>query len=414
MTTPETHPAQPATPPAFVAPAIAKIAAGALLVPGLALFGLSFAFGKEVAWAGWLMGSWYVLGFALFASFFLTINALASGGWAAVIKRVPEAMTRYFAFGIVPFGVVAFAMWGGHLYEWAVPHEGGGLHAELIHHKEPWLNKTGWLLRTLLYFGLWTGFTWLMVRHSRAQDVDGDLKHTWAVRKLAAPFGIVFGLSVTFASIDYIKSLEPTWFSTMFGVYQFAGIIQSGFAMLVLLLVLLRAGGHMREHVNENHYHNLGIWLLSSSVFWAYIWFCQFMLIWYSNIPEETQHYFVRWNGPWFWVSFILNPLLNFAIPFLVLLPRPHKRNLKILSGAALVVLAGRFVDLWQWVAPRPVFNDHHLPVPSTTPWETIFTVGPVLALSGVFLFIVMKAMEGAPLFARKDPFFDESVHHHL
>lgn len=409
----DTHAPSTDSSPAFTMPVVAKVGGIGMFVAGLIIFGISFSFGLEVGWTGWLIGSWYTLGFALFASFFLTINALASGGWAAVIKRVPEAMTRYFLMAVLPFGILAVAMMTSHLYEWAVPHEGGGLHAELIHHKEPWLNKTFWLVRMVIYFGLWIGFSWLMVRSSRAQDLDGDLKHTWSMRKVSAPFGIVFGLSVTFASVDFVKSIEPTWFSTMFGVYQFAGIMQSGFAMLILLLIVLRNSGHLKEQVNSNHFHTLGIWLISTSVFWAYIWFCQFLLIWYSNIPEETQHYFARWNGPWFWVSFILNPLLNFAIPFLILLPRPHKRNAKILGGVALVVLLGRFVDLWQWVAPRPKLVDH-MPVPSFTPWETLLTVGPVISLIGLFIWTTMKAMEGAPILAKKDPFYEESVHHHL
>jgi hypothetical protein len=270
-------------------------------------------------------------------------------------------------------------------------------------------------VRMGVYFALWIAFSWFMVSHSRKQDIDGDVKHTWSVRKIAAPFCIVFGLSVTFASIDYVKSIEAAWFSTMFGVYQFAGIMMSGFAMLILLVAALRNSGHLREHVNENHFHTLGIWLLSTCVFWGYIWFCQFMLIWYSNIPEETGHYLARWNdAPWFWISFVLNPLLNFAIPFLVLLPRPNKRNVKVLALMALVVLAGRFVDLWQFVAPHPKPDANHLLHPSFAPWETIITLSPVVALIGLFVVTVMMALERAPLYATKDPFFEEGAHHHL
>lgn len=418
MTDAHASTAAPATEPvtaqaAFSAPPLLKIVGIGMFVVGVILFLLSFAVSREVAFSGWLIGSWYSLGFALFASWLLAINALASGGWAATIKRVPEAMTRYFPVAILPFAVLAVGMYASELYDWAHPHEGGGAHAELIHKKEPWLNPTFWLARMLVYFAIWNGFTWVMVKLSRKQDVDGDVKHSWNIRKIAAPFCVFFGLSVTFASIDYIKSIEPTWFSTMFGVYQFAGIVQSGFAMLILLLLALRNSGHLKGTVNENHFHTLGIWLISTSVFWAYIWFCQFLLIWYSNMPEETQHYFVRWNGPWFWFSFILNPLLNFAIPFIILLPRPHKRNLKILAGVSLVVLAGRFVDLWQFVTPRPVLQNE-LPTATLTPWQTIISVGPVIALIGLFIVVVMWALERAPISATKDPFFEEGVHHHL
>ena len=408
------HP--PATPHAFSAPVLIKMGSIGVMLAGLALWGISFTFDKHgvIAWSGWLIASWYTLGLALFATVFLAMNALASGGWAATIKRVPEAMTRYFPVALLPLGVLITGMYGGHLYEWHSDYPHKGLHGELLHWKEPWLNPTAWILRMAVYFGLWTAFSWLMVRHSRRQDIDGDVKHTRSIRKLAGPFCVVFGLSVTFASVDFIKSIEATWFSTMFGVYQFAGIMMSGFSVLVLLLIALRAGGQLREHVNESHFHTLGIWLLSSCVFWAYIWFCQFMLIWYSNIPEETGHYFARWEHPtWFWISFVINPLLNFAIPFLVLLPRPNKRNVKVLGFIALVVLAGRFVDLWQFVAPRPVLTAG-VPVPAFEPVETIVVIAPVVALVGLFVFVVMKAMERAPLYATKDPFFQEGAHHHL
>lgn len=415
----ETH-AQPVAQQAFSAPVLIKMGSIGMIIVGLALWGITIpAFGEEIAWKGWLIGSWYTVGLALFGAVLLAMNALASGGWATTIKRVPEAMTRYFIVAIIPFGILAAAVFGGsHLYEWAVPHEDdGSLHAHLLHHKEPWLNPTWWVIRMGIYFALWIAFSWFMVSHSRKQDVDGDVKHTWSVRKIAAPFCIVFGLSVTFASIDYIKSIEAAWFSTMFGVYQFAGIMMSGFSMLILLLLALRNSGHMRDHVNENHFHTLGIWLISSCVFWAYIWFCQFLLIWYSNIPEETGHYLARWDHPvWFWVSFVLNPLLNFAIPFLVLLPRPNKRNTKVLGLVALVVLVGRFVDLWQFVVPKPELNAAKVPTASVGAFhpETLVTVGPVIALIGLFVFTVMKAMERAPLYATKDPFFEEGAHHHL
>ncbi|MHC4840169.1 MAG: hypothetical protein ACYTDT_04300 [Planctomycetota bacterium] len=208
-------------------------------------------------------------------------------------------------------------------------------------------------------------------------------------------------------------SIETTWFSTMFGVYQFAGIFQSGMAILAIFVIVLKKNGYFKSAINDNHVHNLGQWIFAFSFFWGYIWFCQFMLIWYANIPEETQHYYARWENSWFWISFVANPLINFAIPFLLLLPRPNKRNLKIVGIAACIVLFGRFIDLWQFIMPQPALGEGHVPEP--TNWlGTFYVIGTTVGFFGLFGFFALKALEKAPLLAKKDPYYEESVHHHI
>ncbi|MCA8917676.1 MAG: hypothetical protein KDB68_15040 [Planctomycetes bacterium] len=405
-------------PEKFSFPTMVKLGCFAAIAVGLITFGLSFIGGSDVAFGGWAIASWYVVGFPLFAMFFLSINHLANAGWHVTLKRVPEAMTTYFLPGLLTFAVLclSFLSTGDHqLYGWAhLNPDHHDAHTELIQKKAGWLNVPFFLIRTGIYFGLWTAFAWAIVRVSRKQDEDGDYKHTFTARKLAAVFSIVFGLSVTFASIDFIKSVEPTWFSTMFGVYQFAGIIESGFAMLILLLLLLRKLGYFKSAVNVNHFHNLGIWLFASATFWAYIWFSQFMLIWYSNIPEETAHFVARWNGPWFWVSFALNPIVNWVVIFFLLLPRPNKRNPKILAIAAVSALIGRFIDLWQFVTPTPHNNAEGVPEAHLLPQAMFWQILIVVGLIGFFLLVTLKALEKAPLLAKKDPYFEESVHHHI
>lgn len=400
-------------PEKFAFPALVKMVSLGLFGLGLVVFGLSFIGGADLAFSGWTIAAWYVLGFPLFAMFFLCINHLSNAGWHVTMKRVPEAWTRWFPVGLVTMLIVTasflFSGEGQQLYEWAHFHDHGDLHSELIAHKQPWLNIEFFYIRMAIYFVLWIAFAWMIVGASRKQDIDGDVKHTFRGKALSAPFCIVFGLSVTFAAMDFIMSVEPTWFSTMYGVYHFAGIVQSGFAMLILTLLLLQKLGYLKTAVNANHFHNLGIWLLASGTFWAYIWFCQFMLIWYSNIPEETMHFLARWDTPWFWVTFVINPLLNWALVFFILLPRPNKRNTKTLALAAVIALVGRFVDIWQFVSPRP-----HGVEPHYMPWDTFWQIFIVLGMIGGFLFVTLWALEKAPLLAKKDPYFEESVHHHL
>jgi Ni/Fe-hydrogenase subunit HybB-like protein len=400
-------------PKEFSFPVFVKLGCFVAMALGVVTFGLSWIGGAELAFTGYTIGAWYAVGLSLFAMFFMIISHLGGGGWHVTMKRVPEAMMQYFPVAFATFLMLILAAFATHFYEWAHPHDDGSLHSELLKHKQPWLNAPFFSVRMLVYFGIWTVFGFLMWKKSRKQDVDGDVKHTKSSRVMSAIFAPLFALSVTFASVDYIMSIEPTWFSTMFGVYQFSGFLLSGFAALILLLILLQRSGYLRKAVNTSHFHNLGMWLFAACTFWAYIWFCQFMLIWYSNIPEETQHFYARWEGPWFWVAMVVNPLLNWVIPFAILLPRPNKRSLKWLSIAAVVALLGRFVDIWQFVAPRPVHNDAHLPEASMGLW-TFFTIGVTVGMVGLFVFITLKALEKAPLLAKKDPYFDESLHHHL
>lgn len=404
-------------PTEFSFPAMVKLGCFAAMGAGLLVFLLSFipfdGGGVARAFTGWLIGAWFAVGLSLFAMFFIIISHLGWGAWHAPLKRVPEAMLQYFPVAFATFLVVVLAAFITGLYEWSHPHDDGSLHAQLIEHKSPWLNVPFFAIRTVIYFVAWTAFAWLIARHSRRQDKDGDVAHTYRQVRVSAIFAFVFALTLTFASIDFIMSIEPTWFSTMFGVYQFAGMLSSGFAALILLLILLQKSGFLRKAVSIDHFHNLGIWLFSSATFWAYIWFCQFMLIWYSNIPEETQHFFARWDGPWFWVSMVLNPLLNWAIIFFMLLPRPNKRNLKILAAAAVIAIVGRLVDIWQFVAPRPIPNDEHLPEASQGIW-TFYEMFVAIGFIGLFVFVTLKALEKAPLIAKNDPMLEEGLHHHL
>jgi hypothetical protein len=399
-------------PTTFTAPLLAKVACLGAFVGGMIVFALTWIGGAGFAFSGWTIAAWYSLGFALFAMIFLSMNHLSGAGWHVTSKRVAEAMTRYFPVAGVTMLVLLFAF-ATDFYEWHSFEHHGDLHSELLEGKGPYLNATFFTIRMLVYFGAWIGLSWVMLRFSRKQDEDGEHKWTFHSRKISAVFAIVFALTLTFASIDYLMSLEATWYSTMFGVYQFAGIMSSGFAMLIVTLLFLRRIGYLRNVVNENHFHTLGIWLISACTFWGYIWFCQFMLVWYTNIPEASQHWFARWDSPWFFVTYVLNPLVSWLIPFLFLLPRPNKRNLKILGGVAVLVLVARFVDLWQFVGPRPRMDEHHMVHP-TQGLETIVFIGPTIGLLGLFGFVFLWALERAPLLAKKDPYYEESVHHHL
>jgi hypothetical protein len=369
---------------------------------GLIVFVVGLFIDPARAWSNWLLAAFYFTSLALFGTFFIAIGYLTRAGWPVVLRRIPEAMTAWLPVALVTMLALALGM--GHLYEWVHPHEGGH-EAHLMEHKAPYLNVAFFFGRMLVYFAIWVGISRLFTANSRRQDTDGELSHTVKNTRYSAIFAVLFALSLSLASFDWLMSLEATWFSTIFGIYQFAGLFQGGIAALIVLVIVLRRMGYMRDTINENHLHNLGQWLIALSVFWAYIWVSQLLLIWYTNIPEETTYYLRRSQGEWWALTFVVNPLLNFAIPFLALLPRPAKRSEFVLLRVAVVVLVGHWLDLWIEILP------YALPA---GPSFSFYEIGTMLGFGAAFVLVFFKALERAPLVPLRDPYFQESLHHHI
>lgn len=378
-------------------------ALGALAGAGALAFVIGLFIDPARAWSNWLLSAFYFTTLALFGTFFIAIGYLTKAGWHVALRRVPEAMTAWLPAALAAMLVLGAGM--GYLYEWTHIHEDGSHHAHLLHHKSPWLNQWFFLGRVVIYFGIWILISRALTAHSRRQDTDGELSHTYANMRNSAIFGVLFALTMSAASFDWLMSLEPTWFSTIFGIYQFAGLFQGGIAALIVLIIMLRRMGYLRNVVNENHLHNLGQWLIALSVFWAYIWFSQLMLIWYSNIPEETSYFIRRSQGEWWALSYVVNPIMNFGIPFLALLPRPAKRSEYVLLRVAIIVLAGHWIDLWVGIMP------YALP---QGPSFSFYEIGTTLGFGAAFVLVFLKALERAPLVPLRDPYLQESVHHRI
>ncbi|MCA8939786.1 MAG: hypothetical protein KDB07_08265, partial [Planctomycetes bacterium] len=241
------------------------------------------------AWANWLVGGFYFTIIVLDAFFVLAVSNLTSGAWHVTTKRVFESMQAWIPVGLVVMLVLLGG--AGLLYEWTHHHDDRSLHSELLHHKAPWLNLPFFAARIVIYFAIWYFVARAMVRSSRQQDTSSDISHVRNQRKYSAIYLVTLAPTLTLASIDWIMSLDATWFSTMFGVYHFSGGWQASLAMVIVLVAVLRRCGWLRHSVTDNHLHSLGQWLFATTVFWAYIWFFQWMLIWYANIPEETQYF---------------------------------------------------------------------------------------------------------------------------
>ena len=295
----------------------------------------------------WLVSFLFFLSLGLGALFFVLIQYASQGGWGVVLRRIGET-----TFATVPLMAALFIpllLGVRDLYEWA--HPGAAEHDPLLHWKEPFLNVPFFLIRAALYFGIWSFIALMYYRGSRGQDVSGDPRVSARLRRLAGPALIVLALTQTFASIDWIMSLTPHWYSTMFGVYFFAGSFVGFIALLSVVTVAMRSAGLLETVVSAEHLHDVGKFLFAFTAFWAYIAFSQFFLVWYANMPEETIWYKARLEGSWKMVSIFLMAG-HFGAPFLYLMGRSVKRKGATLALGGAWLLAMHFVDIYWQVMP--------------------------------------------------------------
>src|SRR5512134_3751043 len=295
----------------------------------------------------WLVSFLFFLSLALGALFFVLIQYAAQGGWGIVLRRIGET-----TFATIPVMAVLFlpVLLGLHdLYEWS--HAEAVASDALLQWKAPYLNVPFFLIRAVLFFGAWSFIAVMYYRGSRGQDVTGDHGVSARLRRFAGPAIIVLALTQTFASVDWIMSLTPHWYSTIFGVYFFAGSFVGFIALLSVVAVAMRRARLLDTVISAEHMHDVGKLLFGFTAFWAYIAFSQFFLMWYANLPEETIWYRARMEGSWMLVSLVLMAG-HFAAPFFYLMGRAVKRRGSTLAVGGAWLLAMHFVDLYWQVMP--------------------------------------------------------------
>ena len=374
-----------------------------LLQAWVAIGGLAFVagvvFAPERTWPNLLLVSYFIIGMGLAGAFFVALQYVSGAGWSTALRRIPESLAMLLPVGAV--GLALVILLRPSLYPWT---GASGAGFEALHgFKRVWLNLPFFVGRSAAYLLVWIFIALAIVRTSRRQDEDGNLAHTRRNERLSAVFIVVFGATFWLASYDWIMSLEPHWYSTIFGIYNFAGLFLGGLAAIIVLAVWLERLGALRHILTEDHLHDLGTLLFAFSTFWAYIWFSQYMLIWYADFPEETSYFILRMHGTWE-PLFILNLLLNWAIPFLVLLPRASKRSPSVLLKVAVVILLGRWLDLYLMILPR---------FAGATPVFGVWEIGLMLGAVGTGVLVFFHALRKAPIIPVKDPYLMESLHPH-
>lgn len=358
---------------------------------------------------GYMIAYCFFLSITLGALFFTILQHLVRAGWSVVVRRISEAMASTAVVMAVLFlPILVPTLLGNYaLFEWADPVLAESDH--LIHHKKPYLNMGFFLVRCVFYFGFWIFASRLMMQNSLKQDETGSIDLSVKNERVSPAFMVLFALTITFASFDFIMSLEPHWFSTIFGVYFF-GASQVGFLSFMILLCLWLQKRDLLPGMNKEHYHDLGKLLFGFNFFWSYIAFSQFMLIWYANIPEETHWYLERQQGGWVAVSIILL-VAHFAIPFVGLMSRHAKRNLSFLAFWCVWLLVVHYVDLLYLIGPAAGGHgpDHVAGHVSFGVIEVLSFIG----IGGAFMAFFGYSLRGKRTVPIRDPRLHESLGFH-
>ncbi|AUX47400.1 hypothetical protein SOCE26_089200 [Sorangium cellulosum] len=361
-----------------------------LAIAGVVLSAVAAIVDRKRFAFSYLTGFTWIATIALGALFFVLIQHLTRARWSAAARRHMEWMS-----GVLPACAVLFlpiAVLAHDIYHhWMGPE---AAHDALLRQKAAYLNPTFFYIRAVVYLAAWAGLSIWFIKTSRAQDESADMRPTAKMRASSAPAIIVFALTLSFASFDWLMSIDPHWYSTIFGVYVFSGAATSSLSALALITIALHKAGLLRNVSNIERQHDIGKLLFGFTIFWAYIAFSQYLLIWYANIPEETIFFRHRWEGSWKAVSLALL-FGHFVVPFLVLLSRHAKRSPVVLGAASVLLLVMHYVDLYWLIMPNLDHHGAHLS------WiDLAGLLGPL----GVGAWVVSMQAAKSPLYPLNDP----------
>jgi hypothetical protein len=350
-----------------------------------------------------LINSFFFFGIGLGSLFFLALKYATETAWYVSIKRVIEALIGFLPYGI---GLMLISLAfitlndGAHLYLWMDQEVVNN--DEIIQGKSAYLNKTFFWIRTLVYLAIYFIYARGFRNRSLLEDEVGGTDIHFKNYKKGAMFLVFFAVFSSTSAWDWIMSIDVHWFSTLFGWYVFAGMWCSTMIVLVTLTLYLKKNDYL-PNVNESHIHDIGKWVFATSFLWSYMWFSQFMLIWYANIPEETTYYLTRiehYQGLYFGMF-----IINFAFPMVLLMSRDAKRHAGILTFVGLVVLAGHWVDVYVMIMAGSMGENAYI---------GFMEIGIMLMVFGLFIKVILTNLTKAPLTVKNHPYLDESIHHDI
>lgn len=393
----------------FVLPAKLKTISLVLLGIGIlaliiGIISLNGDLGTTRFWTVLLFNGVFFLLLAVGVLVVLCAATLAQGSWHVAYKRVIEAIVMAIpVFGVLAFIIMMCIVWGDKhsVYEWVdktlVSQD------KLLTKKSTFLNPAFYTLLTIVTIGLWSFMGYKMRRLSLQEDLapKGSRKIFWKTYRVAAIFIIIFALTNSTSTWQWIMSIDVHWYSTLFAWYIFASLFVGGIAMLTLFVIILRNLGFL-EWLTYEHLHDMGKFMFAFSIFWTYLWFAQFILIWYGNIPEETTYFTIRMWGSYHTLFYFIL-IINFVTPFLILMTRDSKRNYTIVAYMAILVFVGHYLDFYMMFMPGTMKNNWHLG------W---YEIGISLGFIGLMILVVCRNLSSAPLYAKNSPYMKEAIIH--
>jgi hypothetical protein len=395
---------------AFAAPADLDARRSKALMAGLAglvVCALGFFFDRDHFYRAWLTAYLLFLSIALGSMALVMIQHLSGGSWG-IFRRVFEASSRTLPFLALLFLPVVLGM--GSLYTWTHPD-----HVQtdaILQHKAPYLNTPFFLVRALIYFASWILLAWTLTRWSARQD-DGDMSVNMKLQRLSGAGLVIYAMTVTFAGIDWIMSLNPHWYSTLFGFLMMGGQGLAALSFTIIVSTFLLKRGTMVDLFKPSHFHDLGKLMFAFVMLWAYFNFSQYLLTYSANLIEEIPYFVVRSSNGWQYLALFL-VVFHFAVPWLLLLSRDRKRNPYRLVWVAGWILLVRYLDLYMLIAPEFVSTGENVHLAAEAHESHLFVhwldLAAPLAIGGLWLWMFFTQLAQRPLFAMRDPYLREAL----
>ncbi|MFN8257236.1 MAG: hypothetical protein U0W24_16190 [Bacteroidales bacterium] len=366
---------------------------------GLVALIVGFIDNPQRTWANYLLNSYYFLSLGIGATFFMAIQNITQSGWSAMFRRVPEAIGTFVPVGVALLSVVL--IFGVHsIYEWS--HHDAVANDPLLQHKSPYLNIPFMIVRYVIFAGLWIFMILLLRRFSLLEDIHGGTEYFRKSEFYSKVLIFILAISFTLGTIDWIMSINPHWFSTIFSIKNFVSAFYHGSATIVLIVILLNRFGYFPQ-LTKYHLHDFSKYVFMLSIMYGYMWYSQYMLIWYANIPEETIYYTKLVHNGWR-LPFFLDIIINWAFPFTFLMLNKIAKNKNALLITAIILFIGQWIDLYLQI------------MPGATGINKIgyIEIGTYLGFLGVFSFFVARSLSKASIVPQNHPYLKESMAHKL